>query len=158
MFLEKEVFSTVIASTPLISIDLIIRNSEEKILLGKRLNKPAKNSWFVPGGRVFKDEKIENAFKRITSDELGVQIDIKSASFKGVYQHFYDDNVFGDNFSTHYIVLAFQLRLTNTPMMDNTNKQHENYKWFSEDELIKSDDVYFYVKDYFDNNKGIKND
>lgn len=153
MFLDKETFSTVIANTPLISIDLIVRDSDDKVLLGQRLNKPAQNSWFVPGGRVFKDESIEKAFRRITEDELGVLYDIKSASFKGIYQHFYDDNVFGDDFSTHYIVMAFELRLTNTPM---TNEQHEKYLWFSEDELLKSDDVYFYVKDYFDKEKGIR--
>ncbi len=153
MFLDKETFSTIIANAPLISIDLIIKNSEDKILLGKRVNKPAKNSWFVPGGRVFKDEKIDDAFKRITQNEIGVEYNIKSASFKGIYQHFYDDNVFGDDFSTHYIVLGFELRITNTPM---TNNQHENYRWFKEEELMKSDDVYFFVKDYFDKDKGIR--
>jgi colanic acid biosynthesis protein WcaH len=153
MFLDKETFSTVIANTPLISIDLIVRNSDDKVLLGQRVNKPAKNSWFVPGGRIFKDETIEKAFKRITQDELGIQCHIKSASFKGVYQHFYEDNVFGDEFSTHYIVMAFELRLTNTPM---TNTQHEKYLWFTQNELLNSDDVYFFVKDYFDEKKGIK--
>ncbi|PLY04740.1 MAG: GDP-mannose mannosyl hydrolase [Arcobacter sp.] len=153
MFLDKETFSTVIANAPLISIDLIVKNSDDKVLLGQRVNKPAQNSWFVPGGRVYKEETIENAFRRITEDELGIQCKIESASFKGIYQHFYDDNVFGDDFSTHYIVLAFELRLTNTPM---TNAQHEKYLWFTENELLNSDDVYFFVKDYFDENKGIK--
>lgn len=153
MFLDKEVFSTVIENTPLISIDLIVRNSEDKVLLGKRVNKPAYGSWFVPGGRVYKDERVEDAFKRITEDELGVCIDLHSTSFKGIYQHFYEDSVFGDDFSTHYIVMAFELRLTNTPM---TNNQHENYVWFSEDKLMQSDDVYFFVKDYFDKSKGIR--
>ena len=153
MFLDKQTFSTVIANAPLISIDLIVRNSDDEVLLGQRINKPACGSWFVPGGRVYKNEKVESAFKRITEDEIGVEIDIKSASFKGIYQHFYDDNVFGDDFSTHYIVMAFELHITNTPM---TNNQHENYRWFSEDELMESDAVYFFVKDYFDDNKGIK--
>ena len=109
MFLEKELFSSIIENTPLISIDLIIKDSEGKILLGQRINKPAKNSWFVPGGRIYKDEKIEDAFKRITKDEIGKEFNISNSSFKGVYQHFYDDNVFNDNFSTHYIVLGFEL-------------------------------------------------
>lgn len=153
MFLDKDTFSTVVKSTPLISIDLIVKNSDDEVLLGQRLNKPACGSWFVPGGRVFKNEKIEDAFKRTTQNELGVEININSATFKGIYQHFYNDNVFNDEFSTHYIVMAFEIHITNTP---NTNNQHENYKWFSINDLLKSDDVYFYVKDYFDENKGIK--
>ena len=65
-FLDKDTFSTVIENAPLISIDLVVKNSEDKILLGQRVNKPAKNSWFVPGGRIYKDESIEQAFQRIT--------------------------------------------------------------------------------------------
>jgi colanic acid biosynthesis protein WcaH len=156
MFLEKELFSSIIENTPLISIDLIIKDSEGKILLGQRINKPAKNSWFVPGGRIYKDEKIEDAFKRITQDEIGKEFDISNSSFKGVYQHFYDDNVFNDNFSTHYIVLGFELVIKEELSLGTI--QHEKYKWFTQDELLKSDEVYSYVKDYFNIKKGIKND
>ena len=156
MFLEKELFSSIIENTPLISIDLIIKDSEGKILLGQRINKPAKNSWFVPGGRIYKDEKIEDAFKRITKDEIGKEFSISNSSFKGVYQHFYDDNVFNDNFSTHYIVLGFELVIKEELSLGTI--QHEKYKWFTQDELLKSDEVYSYVKDYFNIKKGIKND
>ncbi len=48
-------FKTVINSTPLISVDLVIKNNEGQILLGKRTNRPAKGFWFVPGGWVLKD-------------------------------------------------------------------------------------------------------
>ena len=156
MFLEKELFSSIIENTPLISIDLIVKDSEGKILLGQRINKPAKNSWFVPGGRIYKDEKIEDAFKRITKDEIGKEFNISNSSFKGVYQHFYDDNVFNDNFSTHYIVLGFELVIKEELSLGTI--QHEKYKWFTQDELLKSDEVYSYVKDYFNIKKGIKND
>ena len=156
MFLEKELFSSIIQNAPLISIDLVVKNSDDKILLGKRVNKPAKNSWFVPGGRIFKDETMQDAFKRITKDEIGKAYDISNASFKGVYQHFYDDNVFNDNFSTHYIVLGFELVIKEELSLGTV--QHEKYKWFDEDVLLASTEVYTYVKDYFKKEKGIKND
>ena len=156
MFLEKELFSSIIQNAPLISIDLVVKNSNDKILLGKRVNKPAKNSWFVPGGRIYKDETIQDAFKRITKDEIGKAYDISNASFKGVYQHFYDDNVFNDNFSTHYIVLGFELVIKEELSLGTV--QHEKYKWFDEDVLLASTEVYTYVKDYFKKEKGIKND
>jgi colanic acid biosynthesis protein WcaH len=155
-FLDKDTFSAVIQNAPLISIDLVVKNSDDKILLGQRVNKPAKNSWFVPGGRIFKDETIQDAFKRITKDEIGKAYDISNASFKGVYQHFYDDNVFNDNFSTHYIVLGFELVIKEELSLGTV--QHEKYRWFDENELLISDKVYTYVKDYFKKEKGIKND
>ena len=154
MFLEKELFSSIVANAPLISIDLIIKDGDGNILLGKRVNKPAKNSWFVPGGRIFKDETIDVAFNRITKDEIGKAYNISTAKFKGVYQHFYDDNVFNDNFSTHYIVLGYEIVIKEKLSLDTI--QHEKYKWFTKDELLNSNEVYSYVKDYFKKEKGIK--
>ncbi|MCD6653283.1 MAG: GDP-mannose mannosyl hydrolase [Sulfurovum sp.] len=156
MFLEKEVLGCVIENTPLVSIDLIIKNKEGKILLGKRVNDPAKNSWFVPGGRIYKNEKIEDAFKRITHDETGKVFDISAAAFKGVYQHFCENNVFNDHFSTHYVVLGFELAVVEALSLGTA--QHETYRWFSIDALLKSDEVYAYAKDYFMQHKGITND
>jgi len=54
--LSDDDFLRVIQNTPLVSIDFIIQNSSGEFLLGKRLNKPAKNFWVVPGGRSRKNE------------------------------------------------------------------------------------------------------
>ncbi|MGA1933814.1 GDP-mannose mannosyl hydrolase [Arcobacter sp. YIC-464] len=156
MFLEKDIFSSIIENTPLISIDLIVKNSKDEILLGQRLNKPAKGSWFVPGGRIYKDEPIEKAFKRLTLGELGKEFNINKASFKGIYQHFYNDNVFNDKFSTHYIALGFELEIKEKLSLDRI--QHEKQRWFNIQELLESQEVYDYVKDYFIKEKGIRND
>jgi colanic acid biosynthesis protein WcaH len=88
--LNENTFKTIVASTPLISIDLVVRDTQGKILLGKRVNRPAQDLWFVPGGRVLKDESIEQAYTRLLKIELGM--DKTSSCFKGIYQHFYDDN------------------------------------------------------------------
>ena len=102
--LERELFKTIVEHTPLISINLIIRNDKGEALLGQRLNRPAQNYWFVPGGRIYKDESFEIAFKRITFEEVGVQISLNDALFLGVYEHFYNDNFSEAEFSTHYVV------------------------------------------------------
>lgn len=95
MFLRHEDFSTVVRSTPLISIDLIVENAHGEFLLGKRLNRPAQGYWFVPGGRVQKDEPLHAAFERLTEAELGLRLLLSAAQFYGVWQHFYDDNFSG---------------------------------------------------------------
>ena len=41
MFLPADTFRTVVASTPLVSIDLLVRNLQGELLLGERLNRPA---------------------------------------------------------------------------------------------------------------------
>ncbi|MGM2776575.1 NUDIX domain-containing protein, partial [Bacillus cereus group sp. Bce015] len=88
--------------------DLIIRNSCNQVLLGLRTNRPAQGFWFVPGGRIGKDETFEQAFLRLTQLELGYPIPLNEASFLGPYQHLYSDNFSGTDFSTHYVVLGYQ--------------------------------------------------
>lgn len=41
MFLDEDTFKTIITSTPLISIDLVIKNTGGEYLLGLRNNRPA---------------------------------------------------------------------------------------------------------------------
>ena len=148
MFLNSSTFSNIIENTPLISIDLIVKNDRGQVLLGKRVNKPALNSWFVPGGRIYKDEILDDAFPRIVKDELGLSISRNQATFYGLYEHFYNDNVFNNDFSTHYIVLAHEINITDIP---TTNNQHSSYKWFDIQELLAGENVYKYTKDYFTN-------
>lgn len=146
MFLNSDIFSTVIENTPLTSIDLIVKNSQGQVLLGKRVNKPALNSWFVPGGRIYKDETLNDAFSRIVKEELGISLTREQSIYYGLYEHFYDDNVFGNKFSTHYIVLAHEIYLDSVPIL---NDQHSSYQWFDVDMLLIDNNVYSYTKDYF---------
>ena len=69
--LDDQTFETVISSTPLISIDLLVKNNN-KILLGKRINKPAQSYFFSIGGRVYKNEAIDNAMMWIAKNELNL--------------------------------------------------------------------------------------
>ncbi|KNA27935.1 GDP-mannose mannosyl hydrolase [Pantoea ananatis] len=146
--LSKDLFESVIANAPLISIDLIVQNSKGEFLLGYRNNKPAQNYWFVPGGRIFKSETIPNAFKRIAHDELNLNLDIDLATFKGVYEHHYDDSFVSDDVTTHYIVLAYAIfNVSDSESMPDI--QHAKFKWFSKEELLVSDSVHTYTKNYF---------
>ena len=65
--LDKDTFLAVVDRAPLVAVDLVfIRNSRE-ILLGLRNNRPAQGFWFVPGGRIFKNEKIGAALIRVAA-------------------------------------------------------------------------------------------
>jgi colanic acid biosynthesis protein WcaH len=152
MNLSEKLFKSVVESTPLISIDLIVRNSQGKILLGKRTNRPAQGYWFVPGGRILKDETLELAFKRVILTELGLEFLEVKASFIGTYQHLYDDNFFDTTFSTHYIVLAYEMVL-HDDLASIPNEQHSSYNWFSENHLLNDDEVHLHTKWYFQNGK-----
>eukprot|EP01104_Vermistella_antarctica_P006915 TRINITY_DN1761_c0_g1_i1.p2 TRINITY_DN1761_c0_g1~~TRINITY_DN1761_c0_g1_i1.p2 ORF type:complete len:170 (+),score=40.33 TRINITY_DN1761_c0_g1_i1:218-727(+) len=150
--LPRETFKTVVASTPLVSIDLILRrhrSSSPSFLLGLRNNAPASGSWFVPGGRILKDERVEDAFERITAQELGRRFALTDCHFKGVYQHLYHDSSFDDAVTTHYVVLAYEMEVEDDfePVVD---EQHSQYRWFERTSLLADDCVHVNTKAYFD--------
>lgn len=145
--LSLETFKTVVKNTPLISIDFIVKNQDDKILLGKRVNKPAQNFLFTLGGRVYKNEKLEDAKKRILKDESGLNIEDCNPIFIGVFEHFYENSFVDDNISTHYVNLAYEIDVSY--IQDLPKTQHNNYVWLSLNELLNSNEVYKYVKDYF---------
>ncbi|WP_455554306.1 GDP-mannose mannosyl hydrolase [Escherichia sp.] len=148
MFLSQEDFATVVRATPLISIDLIVENSRGEFLLGERTNRPAQGYWFVPGGRVQKDEPLAAAFERLTEAELGVSLPIEAGEFYGVWQHFYDDNFSGRDFSTHYIVLGFRLKIDETTLTLPA-EQHGAWRWQSTEAILASDNVHANSRAYF---------
>ncbi|SAK44257.1 NUDIX hydrolase [Caballeronia catudaia] len=143
-------FLTVVRLTPLVAIDLIVTDGNRRILLGRRRNRPAQGTWFVPGGRIKKDETLDAAFRRIVSNELGVASAARSASrFFGVYEHHYDDNFAGaDGIGTHYVVLAHAMTLSGTVPIGRFD-QHSGYLWLPPDELLARDDVHENTKAYF---------
>ncbi len=144
--LDDQIFKTVVDSAPLISIDILIKKGN-KILLGKRINKPAQGYFFSIGGRINKNETIDNAMARVALNELN--IDLKSTpEFIGVFEHFYDDSMY-ENVSTHYVNLAYEYEVEEVQNLPT--EQHSEYQWFSVEELLNNDQVHLYVKDYFRN-------
>jgi len=148
--LSSDDFKQVIKNTNLIAFDLIIRNKNNEILLAERINSPAKGYYFVPGGRVFKNENLNNALVRILANEVNLKLsDFGSITHKGLYEHIYDDNVFLDTqYNTHYIVYAIELEYLGTGQI-TLDKQHCKYKFIKTKNLLGSDKVHKFTKNYF---------
>lgn len=148
MINDKE-FLKIIDSTPLVSIDLIIENQNEKILLGKRVNRPAQDYWFVPGGRIVKNEKLASAIKRISSTELGETILMPDVQLLGAFDHIYKDNFLNESsINTHYVVLAYKINCKSNFEIKPDN-QHSEIKWWSKHDLLNNPDVHQNTKNYF---------
>lgn len=151
MFLNNSDFEEVIRKTPIVAIDLCITNNE-KILLGKRNNPPARDFYFVPGGRIRKSESINQALTRLIYDETGRKLKIESQiKLIGIFEHFYDDNFLGNyDFNSHYVVIAYSLplNLLTDRDPDFSDKQHSKLIWvdFKKDAKL---DIHKYTKTYF---------
>jgi colanic acid biosynthesis protein WcaH len=146
---DEKTLLEVIKHTPLVSIDLIIYNPLGEVLLGLRRNRPARSTWFVPGGRIRKDEHIPQALQRIARVELGIELDPRKARFFGVYEHLYEDNFAGEHgISTHYVVLAHEIHLQGE-MNISGDDQHTQLKWWQITDLLSAPDVHTNTKAYF---------
>jgi len=144
--LPADVFHTIVENAPLFAIDLVVVNERNELLLGKRLNAPAKGWWFVPGGRVFKNECLADAFMRIAGSELGVKQSLDSAQLLGVYEHFYDDSVFGSEISTHYINASHYFRVNTDELVLPMGKQHDDYRWVALTDVKDDPSIHHFSK------------
>ncbi len=135
MSLAKEDFLNVIDNTPLVSIDLVIRDANRRILMGLRNNEPAKGFWFAPGGRILKNETIKVAFHRISQKELGYQFNFEEARLLNAFNHIYDSNFDNaPNINTHYVVLAYEIVVSQDQLeelLNSPDEQHTELKWMS---------------------------
>ena len=142
-------FVHVVRLAPLVSVDLIIRDADQNVLVAFRTNEPAKGVYFVPGGCIRKNETIENAFMRIIKNETGCSASFADARFLDVFQHFYPSSRYGSSGNgTHYIVLAYEVRFDRRPRIQ-LDGQHSAYRWMTESELKAATDVHENTKAYF---------
>ena len=148
--LSEEQFSIVVRLTPLVSIDLVIRNIAGRILVGCRTNEPAKGSYFVPGGVVRKNEHLDAAFARILLAETGIVGLRSNGRFLGVFEHIYDSNRREEEgYGTHYVVLAYEIAAPQDAAPE-PDEQHSELRWMSREELTNDSQVHINTKRYTD--------
>lgn len=119
-------FMDVVRDATLISIDLIVKDAVNEVLLGLRRNEPAAGLWFVLGGRVLKNETLDVAFARLSQVELGITLSRQAAAFYGIWEHFYDSNAgLLPGFSTHYVVFDYQITLNKNTLCLPLDRQYQ---------------------------------
>jgi len=101
-------WATIVENVPIVSVDLVVRHAGG-ILLGKRQNQPLAGEWFVPGGTVFKGERLGEAAHRVARQELGTYVSIDCRL--GTYEHFYETADVSGVDGKHYVATAFEARL-----------------------------------------------
>ena len=133
---------------PLVSLDLVVRDARGRVLVGLRNNEPARDLWFVPGGRVGKGETLDHAFRRIVRQELGLERARADAHLLGVFEHFYDTNFMErPGLRTHYVVLAHALGVDSGDEL-RVDDQHRRVRWLTPEALRADPDVHPNTKAY----------
>lgn len=145
--LDPDTFRCIVKNTPLVSIDICLVH-DGKILLGKRCNEPLKGKWFTPGGRILKDEPLQECIRRVAYSELGLVIeDPLSFTLMGAWDHLYENSVMDENVSTHYVNLPHYCILEEKPSL-SIDDQHNHLRWFDLDEVADKNGFHEYMQTY----------
>lgn len=104
--LPDEVFYYISATTPLINVDLLIRDERDRTLLAWRNDSHAGTGWHIPGGIIRFKESIAERIRQVALSEIGVMVDFDHDVLAINEMIHHDRDVRG-----HFISLLYNCRL-----------------------------------------------
>src|SRR4030042_5412693 len=120
--IPEQMYKGILEVMPICCVDLVITYNN-KFLLLKRAKEPAKGQWWLPGGRIWKNEAISNAALRKASEETG--LDCEFVAELGINEGIFNEGPFG--FGVHTIGLVCLLKAKADKVKLDSN--HTDYKW-----------------------------
>lgn len=117
-WIETDLYNTIIDLVPIVCVDVAIVR-QGKVLLIKRNDKPAKNEWWLPGGRLYKGEDLRTCARRKALEEVSLSCEV------GQMIH-YASTDFG---SVHSVNFCYQLiSQSGNVILDSHSSA---YKWIN---------------------------
>lgn len=115
-----------------LGVRAILKDDDGRILLVKNVRGIHAGKWVLPGGKVEKDELAEEGIKREVWEELNIV-------FKPKFATYYQDITSDPN--RYFLTLFFTGNFSGTLSM--IKKELADYKFFTPEEIIKSDEIGF---------------
>lgn len=128
MVLSEADYKKVMESMPVVCIDCLVQNDAGEFLLVKRKNEPLKDEFWVPGGRLMKHERLEDAVHRKMREELG--IDVQIIKNLGFLEEFFERTAQNVDGGFHAISFLYLVK----PLGDDIqlDLQSSDWGWFKE--------------------------
>ena len=141
MLIPESLYRQIVSVIPILCVDLLVVDAEQRLLLVKRLNEPAKGLWWVPGGRVHIGEMRAAAAVRKLYEECGLKI-----SGTAPIEVSTEDLILpkGDTFS-HVVATVYLIKVdSSAPVV--LDSQSEAAEWQSPGAWLQAD-LHPYVRD-----------
>ena len=118
--LPLDVFYFVSQLTPLINVDLLIKNKQGQVLLTWREDQFYGPAWHIPGGIIRFKEKIEDRIEQVARLELGatVKYAAEPIHIRGLINN--ERDIRG-----HFISMLYLCELTSNPLDGKSHKAGE---------------------------------
>jgi colanic acid biosynthesis protein WcaH len=112
--LPDDIFYYISSTTPLINIDLLIRDEKGRVLLSWRDDEYSGTGWHIPGGIIRHKETIQTRIKKVALKEIGreVRFSSKPIDIKEVI-------IPDKQKRSHFISLLFECFLDSTFIPEN---------------------------------------
>lgn len=100
--IPDKLYRQIVESVPITCVDVVLRHKNKYILVNRN-DEPLKGEWWVVGGRMLKGESLIKTVHRKVKEEVGLEI--KNASFFGVYEDSYKKSAWG--VPTHSVSIVY---------------------------------------------------
>ncbi len=123
--INQNLYNEILSNIPIICVDGVLVNSLGEILFLKRDNEPEKGNWWFPGGRLLKNERMEDAIVRKVKEETN--LDVKVDGYLGVTETMFDTGPFG--IPVHTVNYTYRLSLMSNDV--KIDSLHSDFIWTS---------------------------
>lgn len=140
--LPEDIFYYISSVTPMINVDLLIKDENGRILLSWRNDQYAGCGWHLPGGIVRFRETLETRLKKVAETEVGASMgyDPNPIAINEIINH--ERNIRG-----HFISLLYKCSLSSAfvPKNKGISKTDAGYLMWHDtcpDDLLKLQEIY----------------
>lgn len=130
---EKD-YKKIVENMPICCVDLVLYH-DNNVLLVKRGTEPFKGVWWLPGGRIYKNERLEEAAVRKAHEELGLKV--KVVKKIGVYETMFKESNFSDiKNGVHTVNVCFLVKSLDKNPEIRVDKTISGHKWADNTEEV----------------------
>lgn len=140
--LPEDLFLYISRITPMVNVDLLIKDELGRTLLSWRDDKYAGTGWHIPGGIIRFKESFETRIKKVAEIEIGSEIkfDLNPLAINQTFNN--DQDIRG-----HFISLLYKCALPASFIPDNKELKENDpgfLKWHEScpDNLLKFHEIY----------------
>ncbi|MGV8142501.1 MAG: NUDIX domain-containing protein [Candidatus Pacearchaeota archaeon] len=127
IIIPSKEYSKILEYVPLACVDVVIVKNKKVLLIQRNASGSFENEWWLPGGRIYKNEGLNDAVHRKVFEETGLKVTIKRQL--GSYEAFdKKTSQEGVKSGTHTIATVFIGELEGIERI-KLDKSHNNYKW-----------------------------
>lgn len=109
-WIPASTYRRIYSRVPRLCVDVVIKTSRG-VLLSRRSSPPYVGWWHLPGGRLYRNEKLAAAVRRVCRDELG--LNAKTQELSGVIEYLREPPVRG--VKIHNVSAVFIVRASGVP-------------------------------------------